>query len=51
MHLLLAAVVLQLILGISTLLLIVPATLGVAHQAGALILFTISIWILHEFSL
>jgi len=49
-HFLLAAVVLQLILGISTLLLIVPVSLGVAHQAGALILFTTALWTLHEFS-
>ena len=49
-HFLLAAVVLQLILGISTLLLIVPVSLGVAHQAGALILLTITLWTLHEFS-
>ena len=50
MHLLLAAVILQMILGISTLLLVVPVALGVAHQAGALILFTVSLWTLHEFS-
>jgi cytochrome c oxidase assembly protein subunit 15 len=37
---LLAAVCLQLALGISTLLLVVPIPLGVAHQAGALLLFT-----------
>jgi cytochrome c oxidase assembly protein subunit 15 len=49
-HFLLAAVVLQLILGISTLLLIVPVSLGIAHQAGALILLTSSLWTLHEFS-
>jgi cytochrome c oxidase assembly protein subunit 15 len=49
-HFLLAAVVLQLILGISTLLLIVPVSLGIAHQAGALILLTTSLWTLHEFS-
>ena len=50
MHLLLTAVMLQMILGISTLLLVVPVALGVAHQSGALILFTISLWTLHEFS-
>jgi cytochrome c oxidase assembly protein subunit 15 len=37
---LLAAVLLQVALGISTLLLVVPIPLAVAHQAGALLLFT-----------
>jgi cytochrome c oxidase assembly protein subunit 15 len=40
MHLLLAAVVLQVALGISTLLLYVPVALAAAHQAGALLLLT-----------
>jgi cytochrome c oxidase assembly protein subunit 15 len=40
---LLAAVVLQIGLGITTLLLVVPVDLGVAHQAGALLLFTAAI--------
>jgi heme a synthase len=40
---LLAAVVLQIGLGIATLLLVVPIDLGVAHQAGALLLFTAAI--------
>ena len=39
-HALLAAVLLQFGLGVSTLLLAVPIPLGVAHQAGALLLFT-----------
>ena len=37
---LLAVVLLQVALGISTLLLVVPVPLAVAHQAGALLLFT-----------
>ncbi len=40
LDLLLAAALLQLGLGVSTLLLVVPTPLGVAHQAGALLLFT-----------
>jgi cytochrome c oxidase assembly protein subunit 15 len=40
MHLLLAAVLLQVTLGISTLLLYVPVALAAAHQAGALLLLT-----------
>jgi cytochrome c oxidase assembly protein subunit 15 len=43
----LAAAVLQVALGISTLLLAVPTTLGVAHQAGAVLLFTAALLALH----
>ena len=43
-HLLLAALVLQIILGISTLLLIVPVSLAAAHQGGAVILLTASLF-------
>ena len=43
-HLLAAAVVVQLGLGISTLLLVVPISLAAMHQAGAMILFLIAIW-------
>ena len=39
---------LQIVLGISTLLLVVPLPLAAAHQAGALILFTAAIWTTHE---
>lgn len=39
--------VLQVTLGISTLLLYVPVSLGVAHQAGALMLFTSVLALLH----
>jgi len=49
LHCLLATVILQFILGISTLLLVVPVALGVAHQAGALILLTAMLWARHEF--
>ena len=48
LHLLLAALALQLTLGISTLLLIVPVSLAAAHQAGAVILLTASIFVSHQ---
>lgn len=47
-HLLLAAMFLQITLGISTLLLVVPTPLAAAHQAGALLLLTASVFVLHE---
>jgi len=40
LNLMLAMVVVQVSLGISTLLLVVPTWLGVSHQAGAMLLFT-----------
>lgn len=49
LHCLLAAVILQVILGISTLLLVVPVPLAASHQAGALILLTAMLWVRHEF--
>ena len=39
---------LQITLGISTLLLLVPVPLAAAHQAGAMILFATSLWVIHE---
>ena len=48
MHLLLAMLALQIGLGIATLLLIVPIPLAAAHQAGALMLFTIAVFVNHE---
>jgi heme a synthase len=48
LHSLMAAAVMQVGLGISTLLLIVPVPLAAAHQAGALILFSTALWTLHE---
>ncbi len=44
-HLLAAAVVLQVSLGISTLLLAVPVSLAAAHQAGGVLLFTVSLYL------
>jgi cytochrome c oxidase assembly protein subunit 15 len=44
-HLLLAALALQIVLGISTLLLVVPVALAAAHQAGAIILLTAALFI------
>ncbi|HYB09356.1 MAG TPA: COX15/CtaA family protein [Alphaproteobacteria bacterium] len=49
-NLLLFAVVLQITLGIATLLLVVPVPLAAAHQAGALTLFTLALWLAHETS-
>jgi cytochrome c oxidase assembly protein subunit 15 len=45
--LLLAMLAAQLALGIGTLLLQVPVALGAAHQAGALVLFGLSLWLAH----
>ena len=49
LHCLLAAVFLQVTLGISTLLLAVPVALAASHQAGALVLLTAVLWVRHEF--
>lgn len=46
-NLLLAMAVVQLALGISTLLLVVPVWLAVTHQAGALVLFTLALNVCH----
>jgi cytochrome c oxidase assembly protein subunit 15 len=43
-----AFAVLQVALGISTLLLAVPVPLAAAHQAGALLLFTSALWTAHR---
>jgi cytochrome c oxidase assembly protein subunit 15 len=45
---LIAALALQLALGIATLLLVVPLTLAAAHQAGALLLLSAALWVAHE---
>jgi cytochrome c oxidase assembly protein subunit 15 len=45
--LLLAALALQVLLGISTLLLQVPVALGAAHQAGAVLLLSAGLWLAH----
>jgi cytochrome c oxidase assembly protein subunit 15 len=50
LHLMLVAVVLQVSLGISTLLLHVPVALAATHQAGALLLFTIMLYTHHRTS-
>ena len=47
LDLMLAAAVLQVSLGISTLLLVVPIPLAAAHQAGAVLLFTCALLVLH----
>lgn len=46
--LLLAAVLGQIALGIATLLLVVPVPLAVAHQAGAVVVFTAALWLCHN---
>ena len=48
MHLLLAAGLLQVSLGISTLLLRVPVALASLHQAGALLLFSVVLYLYHR---
>lgn len=47
-HLLLGMLALQIILGIATLLFFVPVPLAAAHQAGALVLFTLALLVNHE---
>lgn len=47
-HILLAILVIQITLGITTLIYIVPVSLGVAHQAGALALFTSALYLTHR---
>lgn len=46
-HLLLGMIGVQIALGISTLLLYVPIALASLHQAGALLLFTLTLYLLH----
>ncbi len=46
--LLLVMLAIQISLGISTLLLIVPLTLAAAHQAGAVLLLTAALWVNHQ---
>lgn len=48
LNLLLAALLLQFTLGISTLLLVVPVSLAAAHQAGAVILLTAALFVSHQ---
>ncbi|MFQ5785901.1 MAG: COX15/CtaA family protein [Alphaproteobacteria bacterium] len=47
-HALLAVVALQVGLGVSTLLSVVWLPLAAAHQAGAMVLFTVALWLVHE---
>lgn len=47
-HLLLTALILQITLGISTLLLVVPVSLAASHQAGAIALLTASLFVSHQ---
>jgi cytochrome c oxidase assembly protein subunit 15 len=45
--LLILAVILQVTLGIATLMLVVPLPLAVSHQAGAVLLLTAALWFQH----
>lgn len=47
-HALAMVALVQVALGISTLLLFVPVTLAVIHQAGAQVLFTLALWAAYE---
>ena len=47
-NLLLIMLIVQISLGIATLLLVVPLPLAAAHQAGALLLFTAALWVNHQ---
>jgi heme a synthase len=49
-NLLIAMLGVQLVLGVSTLLLRVPVALGAAHQAGAMLLFALALWTTHTLS-
>jgi cytochrome c oxidase assembly protein subunit 15 len=42
------AAVAQVALGIATLVLVVPIPVAALHQAGALVLFSAALWLLHE---
>lgn len=46
--LLVAAVAVQIALGVATLLMQVPVALGAAHQGGAMVVFGILLWLNHE---
>jgi cytochrome c oxidase assembly protein subunit 15 len=47
-NLLLAALAVQITLGIATLLLAVPVALGAAHQGGSMVVFGVLLWLNHE---
>lgn len=49
-NLLLLALIAQIALGISTLLLRVPVVLGAAHQGGAAVVFGLALWLAHRLS-
>lgn len=51
LHCLLAAAWLQATLGVSTLLTYVPVSLASSHQAGAVTLLSVALWLTHELKL
>uniref|UniRef100_A0A4D5RWB8 Putative cytochrome c oxidase assembly protein cox15 n=2 Tax=Ixodes scapularis TaxID=6945 RepID=A0A4D5RWB8_IXOSC len=51
LHCLLAAAWLQATLGVSTLLTYVPVSLASSHQAGAVTLLSVALWLAHELKL
>jgi heme a synthase len=48
LNILLAAVTLQVVLGVLTLIHVVPISLALIHQAGALAVFALALWALHS---
>jgi cytochrome c oxidase assembly protein subunit 15 len=47
-NLFLVMLAIQICLGIATLLMVVPLPLAASHQAGAMLLFTVAIWVNHK---
>ena len=47
-NLLLFMLIVQISLGVATLLMVVPLPLAAAHQAGAMLLFTVALWVNHK---
>lgn len=50
-NLMLGALVLQVALGVATLLLVVALPLAAAHQAGAVLRYVASLWAIHELAM
>jgi len=48
LNLLLAMVLVQVALGITTLLLVVPVSIAAIHQAGAVVVLSLTVWVVHE---
>ena len=50
-HLLLVTFIIQIVLGISTLVMTVPVALAAMHQGGALLVLTAALYCMHELRL